>query len=33
MTSKELGKLAKEKKIRLEDLEIEDILKFGELGF
>lgn len=33
MTSKELGKLAKEKKIKLEDLEIEDILKFGELGF
>lgn len=33
MNAKELGKLAKEKKIKLEDLEIEDILKFGELGF
>lgn len=33
MTIQELSSLAKNKKIKLEDLEIEDILKFNQLGF
>jgi len=33
MTVQELCNLAKAKQIKLEDLEIEDILKFGQIGF
>lgn len=33
MTVQELCDSAKSKKIKLEDLEIEDILKFGQIGF